>query len=57
MLGYPDSALADAERAVKDAREIGHAATLMLVLTFSPFAHMQCGKYGLANSTSMNLLL
>ena len=32
MLGYPDAALADVERAMKDAREIGHAATLMYAL-------------------------
>ena len=28
LLGYPEAALADADRALKDAREIGHAATL-----------------------------
>ena len=30
MLGYPDAALADAERALQEAREIDHASTLML---------------------------
>jgi hypothetical protein len=29
MLGYPDVALGEADRAVKEARDIGHAATLM----------------------------
>jgi hypothetical protein len=29
MLGYPEAGLADADRALKDAREIGQAATLM----------------------------
>ena len=33
LLGYPDAALADTEQALKDAREIGHAATLMYALT------------------------
>ena len=33
LLGYPEAALADAERALKDAREIGQAATLMFALT------------------------
>ena len=28
MLGYPAAALADTEHALKDAREIGHAASL-----------------------------
>ena len=32
MLGYPEAALADAEQALKDAREIGQAATLMYAL-------------------------
>ena len=32
VLGYPEAALADAEHALKDAREIGHAATLMYAL-------------------------
>src|SRR6516225_8643886 len=32
LLGYPDAALADIENALKDAREIGHAGTLMVAL-------------------------
>jgi hypothetical protein len=32
LLGYPDAALADADRALKEAREIGQAATLMYAL-------------------------
>ena len=32
LLGYPKAALADAEHALKDAREIGQAATLMYAL-------------------------
>jgi hypothetical protein len=31
-LGYPESALADTERALKNARDIGQAATLMYAL-------------------------
>ena len=37
MLGYPEAALADAEHALKDAREIGQAATLMYALFIAPF--------------------
>jgi hypothetical protein len=33
VLGYPEAALADADHALKDAREIGHAVTLMLALS------------------------
>jgi predicted ATPase len=29
LLGYPDAALADTKQALKDEREIGHAATLL----------------------------
>jgi hypothetical protein len=32
LLGYPDAALGDADCALKDAREIGHAATWMYAL-------------------------
>jgi predicted ATPase len=39
MLGYPEAALADAEHALKDAREIGHAATLMYTLANAAGTH------------------
>ena len=32
LLGYPEAALADVDHALKDAREIGQAATLMYAL-------------------------
>ena len=37
LLGYPEAALADADQALKDAREIGQAATLMVALFHAPF--------------------
>ena len=45
LLGYPEAALADAEQALKDAREIGQAATLMYALTIASFTHIYCGNY------------
>jgi hypothetical protein len=33
LLGHPESALADVENALKDARETNHATTLMYALT------------------------
>ena len=45
MLGYPEAALADADRAVKDARATGHTATLMLALSMADLTHMLCGNY------------
>jgi len=50
MLGYPEAALADADYAIKDAREIGQAATLMFALGVSSLAHIFCGNYSVANA-------
>ena len=44
-LGYPEVALADADRAIKDARDIGQAATLMAALTLTSLTHIHCGSY------------
>jgi predicted ATPase len=49
LLGHPDAALADATRAVKDAREIGHAATLMFALGATSITHVWCGNFAAAN--------
>ncbi len=49
-LGYPEAALDDVQNAVKDAREIGHAATLMHALAYASFTHIQCGNYPTANA-------
>ena len=49
-LGYPEAALADAERAISDARAIGQAATLMYALVNTSFyIHLICGNYAIAN--------
>jgi tetratricopeptide (TPR) repeat protein len=50
MLGYPETALMDAEQALKDAREIGHAAVLMWALGHIPRIYMQCGNYAAASA-------
>jgi predicted ATPase len=47
-LGYPEVALADAEQALADAREIGHAATLMYTLAFPSLIHIHRGNYAAA---------
>jgi predicted ATPase len=39
MLGYPDAAAADIENALKDAREMDHAATSMFALSHTSLAH------------------
>jgi class 3 adenylate cyclase/predicted ATPase len=45
VLGYLEATLADVDHAVKDAREIGHAATLMLALTLTSLTLICCGDY------------
>ena len=44
FLGYPEAALADAEQALKDAREIGQAATLMYALYVTSLTHILLRK-------------
>jgi hypothetical protein len=48
MLGYPVAALADAEKAVMKAREIGQAATLMYALANACFTTAFRGDYAKA---------
>ncbi len=50
VLGFCRAALADAERALKDAREIGQAATLMYALLVTSITHLICGNYPAANA-------
>jgi class 3 adenylate cyclase/tetratricopeptide (TPR) repeat protein len=50
ILGYPQAALADADNALKRARVIGHAATLMYALGHALLVHIQCGCYTTANA-------
>jgi predicted ATPase len=50
QLGYPEAALANAEQALKYAREISQAATLMHALTFTSATHILCGNYAAANT-------
>jgi predicted ATPase len=50
LLGYPEAALSDANRTLKDARDIGNAATLMHALTIVSRTHAYCGDYDTANA-------
>jgi tetratricopeptide (TPR) repeat protein len=56
VLGYPEAALADTKRAVKNAREIGHAPTLMYALYFAPWTAIFCGDYAEANARAEELV-
>ena len=55
LLGYPDTALTDADRAVKNARDIGQAATLMFALVHAWLANFQCGNYDAVNALADEL--
>ena len=49
LLGYPDAALADANRSLSEAREVGHAVTLMYALAHTMHPCILLGEYGTAN--------
>ncbi len=50
LLGYPDAALADIDQALKDAREIGQAPTLMYALLHVSVSYIYCGSYTAATA-------
>jgi predicted ATPase len=57
VAGYPDKAVADTEHALKDAREMGQAAALMLALCFATIPQVFCGNYATVNVLLDELLL
>jgi class 3 adenylate cyclase/predicted ATPase len=50
MLGYPETGLADAKRAVAEAREVGQGVPLMYSLYFTSYAFIHCGEYQAADA-------
>jgi predicted ATPase len=56
LLGYPEAALVDAEHAVKDARGIGQAATMMYALFAAARTPLLCGNYAAANALTDELI-
>jgi class 3 adenylate cyclase/predicted ATPase len=50
LLGYPEAALADSNKAVSDARQIGQAATLIYALGLAPLTHVHRGNYAAASA-------
>jgi hypothetical protein len=45
MLGYPEAAIADAEQALKDAREIGQEHSIMFALAVGAWPRILCGMH------------
>ena len=56
MLGYSEAALADLDQALKEAREIGHAASLMYALNMTSITHLFLGNYAAANAQADELV-
>ena len=56
FLGHPLAALEDADNAVKNAREIGQAATLMYALSNATWSQIYCGNYEAATALVQELL-
>jgi class 3 adenylate cyclase/predicted ATPase len=48
-LGYLEAAIFDSDQALKDAREIGHAATLIYALWHASLTQIHCKNYATAN--------
>jgi class 3 adenylate cyclase/predicted ATPase len=56
FLGYPETALADVDYALRDAREIGQAATVMYALGITTLSDLFCGNYEAATAKSDELM-
>jgi predicted ATPase len=54
-LGYPEAALADADNAIKIARDIGQASTLMYALDLTAYTLIHCGNYAAASMQTNEL--
>jgi tetratricopeptide (TPR) repeat protein len=50
LLGFPEAARTDIEHALKNARTIGQAATLMHTLAHAPWTHFWIGNYNVADT-------
>jgi predicted ATPase len=48
LLGYPEAALRDTDDALKNAREMDQAATLMFALAYATIPYTLCGNYAAA---------
>ena len=56
LLGYPETAWADVDQALRDAREIGHAPSLMYALAMTLFTQILLGNYAAANAQADELV-
>ena len=55
-LGYPEAALADAEQALKYAREVSQAPSLMFALLYTSITYSFCSNYAVAKALADELV-
>jgi predicted ATPase len=56
LFGHPEAALKDADDALKIAREVGEAATLMFALVVTEVTQIMCGNYAAAAAQAQRLI-
>jgi predicted ATPase len=56
LLGYPKAALRDSDDALKNAREMGQAATLMYALGNAPVPYALCGEHAAAAAQAQEVV-
>jgi predicted ATPase len=56
LLGYPEAALADTDRALNAARRLGQAVSLMFAIHHVSLTHLQVGNYAAAQADADELL-
>ncbi len=56
LLGYPEASLRDADDALKNAREMGQAGTLMMALRHATIPYTLCGNYAVAAAHAQELV-
>jgi predicted ATPase len=56
LLGYPEAALRDADDAIRNAREMGQAATLMLALNHTAIPYTLCGNRAAAAARAQEVV-
>jgi predicted ATPase len=57
LLGHPEAALAGVDQALKEAREISQAATLMVALDRASYTYIFCGNCATANVLADELVV
>jgi predicted ATPase len=57
LLGYPAAALGDVDQSLRNARQIGQAASLMFALFFATRLYVLCGNYSAATALAEELVV